>query len=247
MRLPENLGGSGGFYHGCREAVNLGADWILVSDDDAYPDSAIMVEFGKFLNQNKNRNIAAVCSTVKHMDGTIDLGHRKKYFFKYAIRPIFLPVSLDNYSKANFDIDLFSYVGTFLNAKALEKVGLCNDKYFIYYDDTEHSMRMGAWGEQICVPSIVFSHDDGYGQAKEQKDILMTWRDYYDIRNKINMFLRHNKLVAFFWVISRIIMSFIKFPLNFECQKLYLTAISDGVRGHLGKHSTYKPGFSIKK
>lgn len=246
LSLSENLGGSGGFYHGCKEAMNLGADWILVSDDDAYPDSAIMFEFNKFINENANRKISAVCSTVKHMDGTIDTGHRKKYSKKFAIRPLFTPVSLNNYVKPSFNIDLFSYVGTFLNAKALERVGLCNDKYFIYYDDTEHSMRMSTWGEQICVPSIIFSHDDGYGLAKEQKDILMTWRDYYDIRNKINMFLLHDKLVAFFWVISRLLMCFMKFPMNIECQKMYLTAIKDGLLGRLGKHSVYKPGFSIK-
>ena len=36
--LPENLGGSGGFYLGKKKALELDVDWIMVADDDAYPN-----------------------------------------------------------------------------------------------------------------------------------------------------------------------------------------------------------------
>lgn len=247
LNLDENLGGSGGFFKGCQYALSLGTDWILVADDDAYPNSDIIEKFESFSNEQNMDSVSAVCSSVMHMDGTIDVGHRKKYIARCGFRPVFAPLSLDNYQKDSFKIDLFSYVGTFLNVEILKKVGLCNSDYFIYYDDTEHSMRMGKYGNIVCLPSIGFSHDDGYGTAKGQTNVIMTWRDYYDIRNKINMFLRHDKKVAYFWIVSRILMCFVKYPFRFNCQKLYLTAIKDGICGKLGKHMVYKPGFAINK
>ena len=33
----ENIGGSGGFYRGIKEAYDRGADWIWCMDDDVYP------------------------------------------------------------------------------------------------------------------------------------------------------------------------------------------------------------------
>ena len=37
LHLPENIGGSGGFYSGCQKALELGVDYIWMADDDAYP------------------------------------------------------------------------------------------------------------------------------------------------------------------------------------------------------------------
>lgn len=247
LNLDENLGGSGGFFNGCQHALSLGADWILVADDDAYPNPDIIEQFETYSKDQSLGSVSAICSTVKHMDGTVDLGHRKKYVVRFGLRPVFAPMALENYKKKYFEIDLFSYVGTFLNADSLNKVGLCNPDYFIYYDDTEHSMRMRENGRIVCVPSIAFSHDDGYGQVKEQSNIAMSWRDFYDIRNKINMFFRHDKKVAYFWIASRYIMCFVKYPFCRKCQKLYLAAVRDGISGKLGKHPIYKPGFSIIK
>ena len=195
LNLDENLGGSGGFFKGCQYALSLGTDWILVADDDAYPNSDIIEKFESFSNEQNMDSVSAVCSSVMHMDGTIDVGHRKKYIARCGFRPVFAPLSLDNYQKDSFKIDLFSYVGTFLNVEILKKVGLCNSDYFIYYDDTEHSMRMGKYGNIVCLPSIGFSHDDGYGTAKGQTNVIMKWRDYYDIRNKnvTNPFVHNNQ------------------------------------------------------
>ena len=37
VSMPENVGGSGGFYAGMEKALTLDCDWIFVSDDDALP------------------------------------------------------------------------------------------------------------------------------------------------------------------------------------------------------------------
>ena len=38
IRMPENVGGAGGFHHGIREAHQSGAPWIWTLDDDVEPE-----------------------------------------------------------------------------------------------------------------------------------------------------------------------------------------------------------------
>lgn len=38
VRLPNNIGGAGGFYEGTKLAYEEGYDYIWLSDDDAYPE-----------------------------------------------------------------------------------------------------------------------------------------------------------------------------------------------------------------
>lgn len=244
--LSDNLGGAGGFYYGCKEAITLGVEWVVVADDDAYPDMNMVNEFKNFLDNNDTNEIVAICSTVYRVDDSIDTEHRKWLKYKMGIRPTFIPSKETDYSKNFFEIDLFSYVGTFMKVDALMKVGLCIPELFIYYDDVEHGMRLGTVGKIVCVPSIKYCHDDGFGIAKSQSNILMSWRNYYDIRNKIYIFLKHRKTAGIFWAISRILMSLVEYPTSLKCQKLYMIAIMDGIRGKLGKHPLYRPPFSIK-
>ena len=38
VRMRQNVGGSGGFFAGTRASLGLGADWVWVADDDAFPE-----------------------------------------------------------------------------------------------------------------------------------------------------------------------------------------------------------------
>ena len=51
-----NLGGSGGFFTGLQKALDLNADWIWVSDDDAFPEDDALEESErriKLINQKQ--------------------------------------------------------------------------------------------------------------------------------------------------------------------------------------------------
>ena len=72
-----NEGGSGGFYAGLKNAMQKKADWIWVSDDDAFPDENALYEANKFLKKCHNvDNISAICGAVIN-NGKIDVLHRK--------------------------------------------------------------------------------------------------------------------------------------------------------------------------
>lgn len=244
LLLKENVGGSGGFYAGEEFALTLKPDWISVGDDDAYPHNDYLEKAKSFIMKNKDGRFAAICGKVLNIDGSIDLGHRSNF----VKRPIWgyprVKSKKGDYSKEFFSINMFSYVGTFMNVDALNEKGLCNKNLFIYADDAEHSLRLEEYGQIVCVPDVEILHDSGQTTAKNNQNILISWRDYYAIRNQLLLFWNRNKLATFYFV--RV--SFVQcLRAGFDGIKLFFTALRDACLYNLGKHPIYKPGFEIRK
>ena len=243
--LDENTGGSGGFYAGQKYAMDLNPDWVYLSDDDAYPDPDVIEKFICVINNNKAKKIAAICATVYGPSGNIDIAHRgrihlKKLGFKLHREHVDESVYASN---TPFNIDLLSYVGSLVNAKAMISVGLVNPKLFIYCDDTEHSLRLRKFGEILCCPHIKVLHDWAHMQQRSNEKVIVTWRDYYDVRNNMLMSLRHFKLFALYQA-SYILCRYI-WKLPKEKRIVYVNAIKDAWLNRQGKHTLYKPGWQI--
>ena len=239
LHLNENIGGSGGFYEGQKYALGLDPDWIMLADDDAYPDASSFTLFEEFVSTHNTDDISAICSSVLKTDGSIDTSHRCRYHFIKGLFFERLRSEIEEYDKEWFEIDLLSYVGCFIKKESLRKAGLVNPKYFIYCDDTEHSIRLKKQGRIICVPGIKIVHDD---QNIKNMNIA-SWKDYYGYRNEIDMLKKHHPLAAIAW--SRRQLKVLKqYPNKL---KIYKTALKDAWRGKLGIHELYKPGWTSEK
>ena len=241
--MEENLGGSGGFHDGCQYAMNLNPDWIFVADDDAYPKENIFRLFCDYINENSTERLGAICATVINKDHTIALDHRSKIQIHNNVKLVINPSSEDMYC-SSFDLDVFSYVGTFLSAKALHDVGVCEKGFFIYADDAEHSLRIRRWGRIVCLPQLKIFHDCG-AQAQKDDGSLMSWRDYYLMRNRMFLLKRHYPQA-----IPYTMMLYVYAAMrtkSIACIKLTFTALFNGLISKLGKHTLYKPNYVIKK
>ena len=239
LNLESNIGGAGGFAAGQEQALKEGVDWVHVADDDAYIDNNYFDRFTNFINNN-NEKLCAVCSSVYNMDKTIDYAHRS--FVKISKWTFHIIQSTNaDYSQNSFYIDLFSYVGTFLNANAMKKFGICDERFFIYADDSEHSMRLSQYGRIVCLPSLTIYHDSG--EKTDKLISLMSWRDYYYARNNILLIKKRSVMAAFHFSLSLLRNSLSK--KDFRCNRLIFTAIINGWRGKRGIHSVYKPGYTI--
>jgi GT2 family glycosyltransferase len=74
-----------------------------------------------------------------------------------------------------------------LSAAVVGRVGYFNDKYFIYYDDTEYCVRTKKAGYKIVfAPEAKIWHKSGQSAGK----VVGLW-DYYQARNRI-WFVRRN-------------------------------------------------------
>lgn len=238
LNLDKNIGGSGGFYEGMKEAIKYPIDWLWVSDDDAFPEKHAFENFIKFLKEtDKNliKNISVISGQVIS-NGKIDLGHRRRLKFKINKVEEYV-VGEDEYNKNYFQCDLISYVGTFINVNSIQKVGLTEKDFFIYYDDTEHSLRLCKVGKVYCAPSIKIEHNV---DSKGIDDI--SWKSYYAIRNRIITTKKHFSILCYFWICLHYFKIAYKNK-NSEERKLYFSALLDGIKNIKGVHEVYKPGW----
>lgn len=251
IHAPKNMGGAGGFYLGQKKSLELGADWVFVADDDAYATPNMVEEFYKFTNEHDCRGYSAICASVHNLDDRIDEYHRDRYeiidgrnwLFKELRR---FHVTEDDYKKEYFSIDFLSYVGSFINASAMKKYGTANHDYFIFFDDSEHSIRLKKFGDIIVVPRIKINHEGG---ATGKDSNVLSWRSYYSMRNEFHMRLKHfprTTIYDIYIALRKFGGRIIHRRNTNEYDMLEETAIFDAIRGHLGKHKKYKPGWEVK-
>lgn len=243
ITTEDNLGGSGGFYTGQKYAMALCPDWVYLADDDAYPEPDMMEQFYGFCRAHEVSKLSAICGMVYNNKGKIAYQHRSTY----EIRNRYYYQRIDSidgdYGKPFFQIDLLSYVCAFINYKALRKVGLVNPRYFIYYDDTEHSMRLKKYGDLICVPSIRIVHDDA-GNVEDRQDNEISWQVYYFIRNMNHMLKKHHVLAAIYNT-RQILKDINSGTLSAAETQLLKASVKDVWKGRLGKHILYRPGWKV--
>jgi GT2 family glycosyltransferase len=175
FRTFTNKGSSDGYNFGFQKAIDIGFDWLYVGDDDAYFDEDVITKF--FLVRSKFINCNVFCGSVYDSNLKLDRTHRRNYKFSFeGFKESEIP--LESYSLDSLEIKLFSFVGLFLSYKVISTVGLPNKNYFIWWDDTEYSIRVSKKFSIKLIPEIKFYHDTN-------KSLKSKWKVYYGIRNRL--------------------------------------------------------------
>ncbi|MFR6443671.1 MAG: glycosyltransferase [Agathobacter rectalis] len=237
-----NLGGAGGFSVGIKKAVETECDFIFLADDDAYPDQNVLFRMANFYcNQNKKNDIAGMCT--KNINyGKIDCMHRrrvKKGILCFSEKN----VDISEYNYESFDVDEFSFVGAAIKKNIVLQIGLPRSDYFIYFDDSEYSLRIRENGRIVCVTDAVMNHNT---VATEKK-----WGYYYAVRNRLDMVKRHGSGWNYLYYK---ILSYLKYcswmsylfkwkskPFINMCKR----AMKDSKTGVFGYCESYPPGKDI--
>lgn len=246
ITTDENLGGSGGYYLGQKKALELNSDWVFMADDDAYPDLQMMEHFYSFAACHDINGYSAVCAQVNYINGEINYKHRSRVIIRQKRFCDRSDSVAEDYGKEFFLIDFLSYVGPFVNMNALRQVGVVNPKYFIYYDDSEHSLRLKKYGELICVPSILITHDE-MPEATNPTPNPISWKDYYFNRNKMHMLIKHYPRVALHQLRITIKHKLQHPQPRNDEEWMQRIAIRDAWLNRLGKHKVYVPGWDVTK
>lgn len=243
--LPSNVGGSGGFYEGEKYAMKHGADWVYISDDDAYPEEQLVEKFNAFYSEHQEEKISAICATVTYMNGEVIGSHRLHICVKdNKIEES--QATIDDYKLPYFAFDSLSYVGVFLFAKAMEQVGLVNPRFFIYQDDAEHSIRLRKYGAMYCLSHMRVVHDTDLLNATPEHFAKMAWKEYYAARNGVYMIIKHfpsikdqtiNRYMSQIQVRRASSLSAVN--------KMHLQGIKDAIDGKMGIHAIYRPGMNV--
>lgn len=238
--LPTNTGGSGGFYFGLKESLKYESDWIYVSDDDAYLEYDV-IEKIKFHASKINGDVGAICGTVKEKNG-IGYFHRRVYHEGVFLLKERNLIDQD-YKKDSVELSTYSFVGTAIRTSALWDIGLPNKDFFLWYDDTEHGIRMAKRYKILLFPDIVINHD------VDSTNTEVNWKKYYGYRNNL-LAIKYNYSKSYFnHLIILFYLSMIRdliIPKRRPLIKMKIEAINDAKNNKLGLSRIYYPGVKIK-
>lgn len=154
VRLPQNIGGAGGFFEGAKAAYASGYDYIWFSDDDAYPEPDAIAALTTAIEDFKERFVhqpSFACSAVKWVDGALcEMNTPSPVWdwprFYSAQTPYFL-------------VSACSFVSVLVPRKIFEVHGFPIKDYFIWYDDAEFTQRIAKSYPGIYVPESRVIHD----------------------------------------------------------------------------------------
>ncbi len=196
--LPDNRGGAGGFAAGMLRAMeHHSPDWVVVMDDDARPQAGALAAF----QQADLTGWDALAAAVYFPDGLICEMNRPSrnpfWHMRVFLRTLF---RLGGRSGFHLDpsayaedaparqVDITSFVGFFISAAAIARMGYPDPALFVYGDDGIYSLRLSQQGGRIgFMPRIKFDHDCSTFAADVGR-FQPLWKVYYYHRNLLILY-----------------------------------------------------------
>lgn len=240
-----NGGGAAGFYTGL-SAIGKDLDYVLIIDDDAI----LSKDFIQRINDNIVDNVYAysgmVCSENK-----IDTTHRRRLTNTVLLTKKDVPVA--EYENEYFDYDLATFCGLVVKRDLINIIGLPRKEFFIWYDDTEYSLRIRKYTRIRNINSAKLNH-----KTKISTDKRLSWKSYYGYRNQWIMGIEYSKasfvfnLYRFTFHIVKLLYLSLKSVLDIEHSiyyrnlvKLHIQVIHDVIHGKLGINERYIWGIDL--
>ncbi|MEK7534620.1 MAG: glycosyltransferase family 2 protein [Patescibacteria group bacterium] len=200
----ENLGFAGGNNVGIRYALEHGADYVLVLNNDTLVDKNLIDELLKV--GNSDENIGILAPKIYFAKGFEF--HKNRYtekdlgkVFWYAggkmdwKNVIASHKGVDEVDHGQYDkteeTSFASGCCMFMKKEVFGRVGLFDKKYFLYYEDADLSERLKEAGYKIIYnPSAIIWHKNA-GSAGGSGSKL---QDYYITRNRLLFGMRYAPL-----------------------------------------------------
>lgn len=179
IQNKQNLGYSGGNNIGIKKALEKGSDYVFILNPDTIlpPDTLT-----KLLERAEERNAAVAGpkilfsnkKTIWFAGGVFDIanvlgGHR----------------GVDEEDCGQYNIeektDYITGAALFIKKEVFEKIGLFDEKYFLYYEDSDFCFRAKQAGFKIMyIPSAVIYHNNA-----QSTGLGSGLQDYYITRNRM--------------------------------------------------------------
>ena len=180
LSLEQNCGGAGGFAEGLHLAVEHGADWIWMMDDDAVPRPDALAELLMIADNPGN----VYGSLAVNGDVTAWVTKRLDDKQQSTDRADMIP--------AKARVQSLPFLGFLVHRKLVERIGLPDAGYFIAADDIEYCLRAERAGAQIIVAGrsrIEHPKSERYVVRLPGRSLiclrLPPWKRYYDTRNRL--------------------------------------------------------------
>lgn len=227
--IPSNLGFAAGFNVGIRHALNAGSKAIMIVNNDSYiaPDAL------DFLLDALEPNDVGITAPIIYYADAPD-----KIWSAGALRsPITLELKGGHGRKLTYknivERDFISGCGMLIKRAVFENVGLFDERFFMYYEDSDYSMRVRDTGYRIIlVPQASMWHKvslSSMGRDSPSERYLMARSSVIFYRKHATrwqiLFLIPWRVGSSFKIITRLIL------LNrIPSAKAYIKGVWDGIK-----------------
>jgi len=190
VQLEGNLGYAKGNNSGIRLALERGAEYVWLLNNDTTVDSEALRAMVHLAEENPR--IGAVGSAVYYASqpnrvqawggGYVDFRLGRARHFTGPV--------------ADTEIEFLTGTSLLLRRPILESLGLLDEGFFMYWEDTDYSFRLREAGLQLAVaPQSKIFHK---GSASFKSNALL---DNYFTKSSARFFRKHAKFPAFpFWM-----------------------------------------------
>lgn len=165
-RMDTNTGGSGGFCEGTKVALELGADWVWLMDDDVeiLPDA--LERFKPWLGR-----FGVIHGRRYDFDGTAFYWQAR--FNQFLGVP--LPYGLRQFNSEGFELtNSGTFEGMLVSADVVRRIGLPDPRFFISWDDAVYAWLAAQHSTVAYINAFVLK------RKREQKQINLGLRHLND-------------------------------------------------------------------
>lgn len=196
--LPENLGFAGGMNRGIEAAMERGAAFVLLMNNDA----TLAGDALSRLVEAAAETVAMAVPTIRYVEP-----RDEAWYAGGALSPWTGTAHHWHAPRRDTPQEVSFATGCcmLIRAEILARVGFLNERYFLYFEDLEFCHRLYVQGHRILyVPEALAWHAVGASTGSQRHKAPAL--DYYDVRNGFFYMteqLRGLQLLsalAYFWV-----------------------------------------------
>lgn len=241
VNLPVNIGGAGGFHEGLKIALEQGADWVWMMDDDAMAEANALQEL--MLIASDPNNIYASLAT---------LGNKTSWSMTIKKNNEWHTMDDATAFPVKSEVLSLPFLGFLVHKDLVYKIGLPDKEFFIAADDLEYCLRAQQYGSKLYLAGKSIIQHPRPSSQKIQffgRNInyvsLPPWKRYYDTRNRIFIAKKYFGF-RLYWqtlpsIVFRFILSMQKESSRLKQTQAYFHGIKDGLCMRSGNlHNTYK-------
>ena len=178
-RLPENVGGAGGFSRGVELALQSGAEWLWLMDDDVEVLPGAVEALEKFTPEYS-------CLIGRRYDA-----NGKPFFWQHHFVEalgVFLPVSRDVFKHSEvFRTNVGNFEGMLIKASIARNIGLPDPRFFITWDDLVYGWLAAQLTPVVYVNAFVIK------KVRAQRQVDLGLRHLNDSSDLSRRYVMRNR------------------------------------------------------
>lgn len=238
IALDHNTGGAGGFAAGLKHAIDNGAEWVWMMDDDAEPLPDALEE------------LMRVASDPMHVYGSLAVCGGETSWLTTVLDPPLGEVDRPDEVPAYAQVQSLPFLGFLIHRDLVARIGLPDAGYFIAADDVEYCVRAQKAGARIVMAGksrIEHPKSRPYKVRVLGRTLtclaLPPWKRYYDTRNRLLIARTHYGLRLLTQTIPgslvRLAAALLKEPRKLAQLHAFTVGFIDGLLGISGKRHTF--------